>query len=1845
MYRTPMRRGFSPDSPKDVYRKSSASPPHNGRSRRSWSRSRSPDRKRSPPTRGRSPPTRGRSPPTRGRRSPPTRGPSPAGRRARSLSRPGTSRRSKSRNRSKSRHRSKSRPRKRLSISPYSQRSGDGYSYEGRDQRRYSPSYGGRSPRGSRSPDRHRSDSSRGPSTYSTDSPRRTEEPLPMPKKSILKKRTDVETTIQDPSSQVDSYSSLGKSSSTLLTNVGNVLPGDMRTSQISPSIIQRSSSTLVTGISSAAAGGISLATKEALASNSPLNPSPNSTANDPLNRPHTSAGNCLGSPEIPFGSPTSFLNAKEVSKGPSLGDGYLPLQGPVMSEKKLATTAASFPEKKQELKRSLTEIEEEERFLYGDEEEKTPEPSKGAPMQSTPMQSTPMQSTPMQSAPMQTPPKQTPPKQTPPANVPKNTPDEKEYAKIHDLLKTIGLDIGVAEIGKLAVRTQERLHGKKLIPKVSPTPSQQPQQPQNTIASPSVAKPKPEAEQKQKVVPKVAAKNERPVKQPMIKKPASVAQQTGPTVKEKTPAVTPKTAAEQSQPASKIETIGQQISTVQSPSVGSVQAISTVQSITTVQTPPVLVQPPPVAPVPEMTPPPISPSQVPMYSPYTPSPMMHNFSVPPPSFNPFSPYVSFPTSNWTMYPPPPVHQPPPPPTHIPPPVSSPHLPTPQTNPRSNLRVIETHADFEAAAKNEPKTPTTGLLAKHEAERRNKEAEKLKVLEELDALKQDLKAKTLSLKNLSTKVEQLRVQHGILLRKKRREKDGHKDPLLAELSNVMDSARRQISSLNGDIFETKHKQQQLIKVAEILGATPMDLADKKETYKEREKSPLSPRDSSSDAKSSGSINDKNDSKERRDSSPAIDKKADVKPKGRSDSSGDVSPSASTRLSEKAEDDVKPKPSSRSPKRRSDRRSDSESSSSSSSDSEESEKSYDKSRSRSPRSSAPPLKVSPKKEDPSPFEVGDIFEYYDSGGHWCEDCNSLCMNVLEFLLHFHEKKHHESLKQPQRPWVKTKKTEVSSPKRQKVTVALKGAEFMVPTKGYYCSLCDQSFPDHVEADEHLRTYSHNEKFKKYTDEYINYEVSRRERKKASLSAAQEAARKQAEQKRKLQNEEHSRSKKAKRDHEVKKVDKSNSRRRSRTPSSPVRTDPKRKSKTPDKEPVKAPTFGKFTWKPTDDKNQATGNTEKVEGEAGKEKEEEAKGQNAKSKGIEIKLLGKPSNSQGKSPTSSSSTPYSSTQSSATSTLTTASIAASFNMPNSSDAPRIKVRPNLPVPLALLRKSNMTVNKPAPLNTFLSIKSADATSKSLPVMKSSAKTILSEDIVSKAFEGEEVVLKETKSQPIQTATKKDDANKNLVPTPTPSPKTTPTSQPNRGSELYDMLFKKVPADALREGAKAKAGQSGKASSSSKPASSTHASKTGSSNSSKLTESKSSEKLQQEKSTSQSSQSPGHAAASRISEAQSKNVLPEPAKGVAGSSTNSTSKGQNLIGPLPKKEMGPVETKTVSKPEKVASQAGQGPSLSMNPLTGRLEYSSMQVSKPNETYKMKSPEVHKMKSPEVHKMKSPDTNKMKPLETNKMNPPETTKTNPPEAQKDSVTHIQTGEIKPLRSVGMVVEPSKPSYNSTSKLNQKFKREPLSLPTSLFGHISDPGCKDIKITHIATTKPTTDMKKSSESRPSSYSASVSNQTMQQELDSYYKLIATEEDPADLIPSEDEDPEAEVASAPHKVEIPEKKMKLENPPPAVKASANPMVPDVASEDVDDSDMACEVPDGPASNFSTSGLGMVQSSYSFSPTFGAKYRPPYNYSRGIILMDRDYTKKTPPSTTAASYSVEELEALTTCDSD
>lgn len=63
---------------------------------------------------------------------------------------------------------------------------------------------------------------------------------------------------------------------------------------------------------------------------------------------------------------------------------------------------------------------------------------------------------------------------------------------------------------------------------------------------------------------------------------------------------------------------------------------------------------------------------------------------------------------------------------------------------------------------------------------------------------------------------------GELLRKKRREKDGHKDPLLSEISRLQEEVMSQIAVLRNEHEVAEKKRCELDKVALILGLQPTD---------------------------------------------------------------------------------------------------------------------------------------------------------------------------------------------------------------------------------------------------------------------------------------------------------------------------------------------------------------------------------------------------------------------------------------------------------------------------------------------------------------------------------------------------------------------------------------------------------------------------------------------------------------------------------------------------------------------------------------------------------------------------------------------------------------------------------------------------------------------------------------------------------------------------------------------------------------------------------------------------------------------------------------------------------------
>lgn len=184
----------------------------------------------------------------------------------------------------------------------------------------------------------------------------------------------------------------------------------------------------------------------------------------------------------------------------------------------------------------------------------------------------------------------------------------------------------------------------------------------------------------------------------------------------------------------------------------------------------------------------------------------------------------------------------------------------------------------------------------------------------------------------------------------------------------------------------------------------------------------------------------------------------------------------------------------------------------------------------------------------------------------------------------------------------------------------------------------------------------------------------------------------------------------------------------------------------KEPPSQTSFGKFSWKKTEREDKTPGAIPKEENTEGNKEENKCLSVKSHIKPIEIKLSGK------------TVIPHTNPWIPVVSTPTPA-----------------KILPNLPVPTMIFRKSNTaTVSKPPPLNTFLSIKSSGTTIKPLPVVKeTNADLLLPPDIISKAFGGEEVILKGSEED-LKAAEKNESCQTaDRLPPPRPPPAVQPAA----------------------------------------------------------------------------------------------------------------------------------------------------------------------------------------------------------------------------------------------------------------------------------------------------------------------------------------------------------------------------------------------------------------------------------------------------------------------------------------
>ncbi|XP_035519635.1 zinc finger protein 318, partial [Morone saxatilis] len=345
------------------------------------------------------------------------------------------------------------------------------------------------------------------------------------------------------------------------------------------------------------------------------------------------------------------------------------------------------------------------------------------------------------------------------------------EYEKIQDLLKTIGLDLGVADISKMAARTKERLHGNKPPPK---TPTRR----RRYSSGSSDGSRRSQGRRRRS------------------HSSSSSSSSSGSRSRGRGGSCSSDDSHRKSSAAPTTHR------DVKEPKVERSDAAPT--------------PPPQKLPDPKTLPPPHPGAPIPNYPP----PQVHGMmppNFPPPHYGQYGNYLPYMHQQWPpMYPPPNMTLPPQ--TH--PDEFPPTLPYKQA-----LNRVATEPGAKALVKSCVQDAEKGKVSSHDrrvSEEQNNESQKQKVLEEREKLKQERETRMKKKEYLMKELERLRKQQGELLRKKRREKGGHKDPLLQEISHLQEEVMTQISNLRKEHEAAEKKRSEIDKVALILGLSPSD---------------------------------------------------------------------------------------------------------------------------------------------------------------------------------------------------------------------------------------------------------------------------------------------------------------------------------------------------------------------------------------------------------------------------------------------------------------------------------------------------------------------------------------------------------------------------------------------------------------------------------------------------------------------------------------------------------------------------------------------------------------------------------------------------------------------------------------------------------------------------------------------------------------------------------------------------------------------------------------------------------------------------------------------------------------
>ncbi|XP_034537282.1 zinc finger protein 318 isoform X2 [Notolabrus celidotus] len=349
------------------------------------------------------------------------------------------------------------------------------------------------------------------------------------------------------------------------------------------------------------------------------------------------------------------------------------------------------------------------------------------------------------------------------------------EYEKIQDLLKTIGLDLGVTEISKMAARTKERLHGSKPPPK---TPTRR----RYSSGSSDGSR-------------RSRGRGRRSHSHSGSSSSSSSSSRSH--------------SRERSRQGGSWSSEDSHRKTSAQPKTHKERDLKETKAERSDAAPPQ--QPPPQQPLPQVTDPNTLPSHPGAPIPTYPPPQVHSMmphNYPPPGYGQYGNYLPYMHQQWPPMYPPPMTMPP----QASPEEFAPTQPYEYPAPEPGVKGQDVEKGSSKASS----------LDRRVSEEQNNESQKQKVLEERDKLKQDREVRMKKKEYLMKELERLRKQQGELLRKKRREKDGHKDPLLQEISRLQEEVMSQISNLRKEHETAEKKRSEIDKVALILGLNPSD---------------------------------------------------------------------------------------------------------------------------------------------------------------------------------------------------------------------------------------------------------------------------------------------------------------------------------------------------------------------------------------------------------------------------------------------------------------------------------------------------------------------------------------------------------------------------------------------------------------------------------------------------------------------------------------------------------------------------------------------------------------------------------------------------------------------------------------------------------------------------------------------------------------------------------------------------------------------------------------------------------------------------------------------------------------